>query len=271
MLWTIVGMLGLGYAGLCGLVYLQQDSMTFVPSRDVRVTPADYKLEFEDFDLDLGASSVTGWIVRHEPDSPWVLHCHGNGGNISGRIGHLMLLRKAGCNAVVFDYRGYGKSRGKPHQQGLLEDAIAVRQHLLDKCGVEPKKLIYFGESLGGGVACLLAEKHPPPGLILKSTFTSAADRGAELFPYLPVHLLAKTRLNSASRVPHFEFPKLIIHGRNDEVIPFHHGEKLYQLAAEPKKWLEIPGTHNTGPLDLGEEFLETIRQFVQDCCAAAS
>lgn len=258
---------GLAYGGLCALVYGNQDKLTYFPFSKVSVNPGDYQLEFQEFELEQGPNSVTGWIVPAGEEAPWVLHFHGNGGNIAGRIGHLQLLHRLGFNAVVFDYRGYGRSRGKPSEPGLIEDAVAVRSHLLETYGVSPRKLVYFGESLGGGVACALAEKHPPVGLILKSTFSSIPDVGAAAYPFLPVHLLATNRFESVRRVPEFKFPKLHLHSQSDEVVPYKFGRRLFEAAAEPKQWLDIPGTHNTGPLELGQDFARAIEEFVQASC----
>ena len=254
----------LGYASICGLVYANQDKLTYFPSSDILVTPAQQQLEFEEFELELEDSSVTGWVVRSDEEAPWVIHFHGNGGNISARVDHLKLLHDLGLNAVVFDYRGYGKSRGVPSESGLIEDGLAVRNHLEEQLGVQPEKLVYFGESLGGGVACGVAAVKAPARLILKSTFTSIPDRGAEIYPWLPIRLLATNQFANAKRVPEFGFPILVTHGRLDEVVPFHHGERLFDLATEPKLWLEIPGTHNTSPLRLGDEFRETIGRFAR-------
>lgn len=256
-----------GYGAICGLVYTYQDQLTYFPTAEISVTPSSHQLEYEDFDLDLGESSVTGWIVRSQREAPWVIHFHGNGGNISNRIDHLKLLHQAGVNAVVFDYRGYGKSRGTPSEAGLIEDGLAVRSFLVEKYGVKDQQFVYFGESLGGGVACGVAKIKPPERLLLKSTFTSVTDRGAEIYSWLPVRALSRTEFANWKAIPEFHFPLLVIHGKGDEIIPFHHGEKLYELANQPKQWLEIPGSHNTSPLDLGRGFFDTVEAF----CGGAS
>lgn len=271
MIASVLGFALAGYSAICLLVYIKQDALTYFPSPDIPVVPSDLGLEYESFELDLGASSVTGWIVHSQPEAPWVLQFHGNGGNISGRIGHLALFHRLGFNGVVFDYRGYGKSRGQPSEAGLLADATAVREHLLNKEQVDPSKLVYFGESLGGGVACALAEQQPPAGLLLKSTFTSVPDVAAEVYPFLPVRMLARTQFNSAQRIPKFNFPVMVAHGKADEVIPFHHGERLFEKATEPKRWMALAGTHNTGPLELGPEFIEAVGDFVRTSTSAPS
>ncbi len=266
LLLSLFGLGLAGYGALCALIYARQDSMLYFPSPTIEVNPRDLGLEYEDFEIPVAEGTVTGWIVETDgPEAPWVIIFHGNAGNISSHIDHLPFFHSLGFNAVLFDYRGYGKSRGVPSEANLLEDGLAVRAYLLDKKRVPPEKLVYFGESLGGGVAAATAEKAAPAGLILKSTFTSVPDRGAQDFPFLPIRLLARTRLDTLSRVQRFEFPKLIMHGQEDEVISFSHGRKLWEKAREPKSWLEIPGTHNSRPQELGPGYKEAIRSFVLD------
>lgn len=251
------------YGSLCLFLYVNQKNMVFFPATTIVATPSDFGMTHQSFTLALTSSTVTGWVIEGEPDSPWVLHCNGNAGNISGRLEHAALLKRFGFNSVFFDYRGFGKSEGTPTEDGLLEDAQAVRAYLREQHGVESASIVYFGESLGGAVAAALAEKDPPAGLILKSTFTSVPDLASELYPIFPVRLLARYRFPTIERIPRFDFPILICHGPGDEIVGVGHGERLYQAAQGDKEWLELPGDHNTGPLALGSEFASTVQRFV--------
>lgn len=253
-----------GYAALCGALYKYQDKLVYFPDDYFAKDPAAEGLVFEDFEVEVEpGATVTGWIVRSQPGAPWVLHFHGNAGNISARIDHLKLFNELGFNGVVFDYRGYGKSKGKPSEAGLIADGVAVVKYLTDDLMVDPKMLIYFGESLGGGVASAVAEKEKPRALILKSTFTSVPDLGAELYPFFPVRLLSTTEFNTKARVGRFLFPKLVVHGRPDVVVPYEHGQRLYQAASEPKEFLDVYRGHNVSPLGLGQEFKDVVKRFV--------
>lgn len=262
----VLGVLGGGgYLAICGLAYKYQDKMVYFPDDYFPQDPSSAGLTYDSFELPVDSdSTVTGWIVESDPQAPWVLHFHGNGGNISARVDHLKLLHSLGFNAVVFDYRGYGKSKGKPSEAGLVRDGLAVVKYLKEEKHVNKRYLIYFGESLGGGVAAEVAEKEPPQAMILKSTFTSVPDMGKELYPFLPANLLLRTRFDTKDRISRFLFPKLIIHSRSDTIVPFDHGQRLYQLASEPKIFLEVYGGHNTSPLELGEEFKTTLADFVR-------
>jgi uncharacterized protein len=254
-----------GYAALCGAVYKYQDRMIYFPDDYFSQDPAAYGLQFEEFELEVQpGNTVTGWIVESEKEAPWVLHFHGNAGNISHRVDHLRLFRELGFNSVVFDYRGYGKSQGIPSEAGLVADGLAMVKYLTEERGVHPKMLIYFGESLGGAVASAVAVTKPPRAMILKSTFTSVPDLASEVYPFLPVRWLAKTQFATKDRVSTFLFPKLIIHGSSDTLVPFEHGQRLFQLCSEPKEFLEVHREHNTSPLELGEEFKTVVQDFVK-------
>lgn len=264
---SILGFLGVSaYAGLCGLVYKHQDRLIFFPDDYFVTDPTSANLDFEEFELEVEPEvKVTGWLVESNKQAPWILHFHGNGGNISHRVDHLKLFKNLGFNGVVFDYRGYGKSTGKPSEEGLVADAAAVVKYLKEERQVHPKMLIYFGESLGGGVASALAAKEPPRALVLKSTFTSVPDRAKESYPFLPIDWLCKTRFNTKELVPKFLFPIMVIHSRVDTTIAYHHGQRLFQLCPEPKEFVEVHRDHNTSPLELGEDFENRLKNFVNE------
>lgn len=270
---AVLGTLVVGcYAVLCGVVYKYQDRLIFFPDDYMSGDPEAVGLPFEDFSIEHeDGATVTGWIVEKDKDAPWILHFHGNAGNISNRLDHLRLFEDLGFNGVVFDYRGYGKSQGTPSESGLVEDGIAVVEHLLDKREVPKKSLIYFGESLGGGVAASVAQTKPPQAMILKSTFTSIPDLGSDIYGFLPVSALSRHRFETKSKIEKFLFPLLVVHSRSDTLIPFQHGQRLYQLAPEPKLFFESYGGHNASPLELGEEFKKTIKDFVTNAVPSQS
>jgi fermentation-respiration switch protein FrsA (DUF1100 family) len=173
-----------------------------------------------------------------------VLICHGNGGNLSHRVGLYEAVLGTGVNVFAFDYRGYGHSSGRPSEAGTYLDAEAAYQWLRNR-GFGPDRIIALGESLGGGVASELAGRVPLGALILQSTFTSIPDIGAEIFPWLPVRRLATIRYDTLSKLPKLRLPLLIMHGRADRIVPFHHGQRLFAAAQEPKCFHELNGDHN--------------------------
>lgn len=252
---------GAAYVALCGLVYAKQTSLLFFPTREIRLTPADVGLAFTELALPTSdGETLHGWAVEPRGTAGfWVLHCHGNGANIAARLGTLQLLVSTGAGVVFFDYRGYGRSTGAARQEvDLLLDGEAAWTYLASR-GVSPDRIILYGESLGGGVACALAERHPPRALILESTFTSVTDRASQLYPFLPVRWLSRFHLDSLARVRQLGCPKLILHSPDDEVIPYAHGRKLFEAAAEPKQFVELSGGHNDDSPALGP----AVREFI--------
>jgi len=244
VLLTLTGVV-VAYACLCGLVAWQQTSLMFFPSREVRLTPKDYGMQYQDWNLvSSDQAKIHAWSIPPRQGKLWVLHCHGNGGNISHRLEQARRLHDEGLGVVLFDYRGYGRSSGKLwREEQLLGDAQVVYNHLQQ--AVEGVQIILHGESLGGGVAAALAECNPYQALVLESTFSSLAERAREAYPWLPVRQLSRFQLNTLHRLKNLHGPILIMHGRHDEVIGFHHGEALFAAAPEPKAWVELSGGHN--------------------------
>lgn len=191
---------------------------------------------------------LNAWFFPAKPDSPraqWaVLLCHGNGGNISHRLDSYEALLTTGVSVLAFDYRGYGRSAGRPSEAGTYRDAQAAHAWLREK-GFAATRILALGESLGGGVATELAVRAPLGGLILQSTFTSVPDLGAEVFPWLPVRTMGRIKYDTLAKLPQLRLPVLVLHSRVDRLIPFHHAERLFAAANEPKLLSELAGDHN--------------------------
>jgi pimeloyl-ACP methyl ester carboxylesterase len=188
-----------------------------------------------------------------------VLLCHGNGGNIGDRVPHLALLTAAGFDVLAFDYRGYGRSSGRPTEQGTGLDALAARAALLRREGVDPERVLYLGESLGGAVALALALEHPPAGLILQSAFTSVRDVARFHYPFLPAALVPDA-YPSLRLIPGLRAPLLVLHGDRDDIVPLMHGEELFAAAPEPKRLEVLEGVgHNDLISRAGRRWIEAI------------
>ena len=177
-----------------------------------------------------------------------LIFCHGNGGNVAGRVPFARLLAGAGLDVLLFDYRGYGRSSGRPTEEGTYEDARAARRAVLARDGVDPARLVLLGESLGGAVALKLAIEYPPAGLILQSAFTSVRDVAAVHYPFIP-RALVPDAYPSRQIVPALRAPLLVLHGARDDVVPVSHGRALYEGAPEPKRLRIFP---NAGHNDIG-------------------
>jgi fermentation-respiration switch protein FrsA (DUF1100 family) len=208
-------------------------SLLYFPVRAVERTPAEFR--------DVGFGTEDGerlhgwWVAGSRPVVGHVLLCHGNAGNVGDRVLHAALLAAARLDVLLFDYRGYGQSTGRASEPGTYSDARAARRALLEQPGVDPSRVLYLGESLGGAIALALALAHPPTALILQSTFTSVRDLARLHYPFVPAALVPDA-YPSLARIAGLRAPLLVLHGDRDELVPLSHGERLFKAAPEPKR-----------------------------------
>jgi len=261
---------GLLYFGLLLYLYWNQGNMIHlpqVPSRQIDVTPQHRGMNYDTVTLtSTDGIKLNGWFVPVKQPRATVLFFHGNAGNISHRLDTLELLHKLGLAVFIFDYRGYGKSAGKPTEAGLYRDAEAAWEYLTVIRGIPAHEILLFGRSLGGAIAAYLANRHVAMGLVLESTFTSIPELAAQHYPWLPVRNMVRYRYDTGSRLPQVEMPVLIIHSPDDEIIPFTHSQALYDLAREPKCFVELKGSHNTGNLESRETYRRGWNKFIEYC-----
>jgi hypothetical protein len=265
MLTSLLAVLALGYGAIGLLVWVMQERLVYFPLRELSATPRSYGLDYDEVELrtDDGVA-LHGWFVPVPAARATVLFLHGNGGNISHRVEKLAIFNRLGLSVLIVDYRGYGKSAGKPDEEGTYRDARAAWNHLTQARKIPATAIIVCGESLGGAVATQLATEHTPRALIIESSFTSVPDLGAEIYPWLPVRFLSRIRYDSRAAIARVQAPVLVIHSRADDIIPFHHGEALFAAANEPKQLLEIRGDHNAGFLTSGAHYAEGIDAFLR-------
>lgn len=247
-----------------------EQHQVYFPSTRIDWTPATFGWPFEDVTLTASDGvRLNGWFIPAKTNAAHaddvILLLHGNGGNISHRVDLYGLFQQMGLNVFALDYRGYGRSAGRPSEAGTGLDAEAAH-HWLTQKGFAANHIIAFGESLGGGVAAELAVRQPLGGLVLQSTFTSIPDIGAELFPWLPVRWLSTIKYDTHAKLPRLHVPVLILHSRGDTLIRFQHAEKNFAAANEPKLFCEILHDHND-PLatrEGQEKFREGLERFLQ-------
>jgi hypothetical protein len=258
-------------SGFCLLAVIMlrwfEHSQVYHPDRVLHATGAELGRPFEDvYFRAADGVELNGWFFPSDTNSTRssqvVLYCHGNGGNISYRLDMVHALVSTGVNVFLFDYRGYGRSRGHPSEEGTYRDAEAAYEWLRQK-GFEGKEILVFGESLGGGVASELATRVVTAGLILQSTFTCIPDIGAELFPWLPVRLLSRIKYDTLSKLSRIKTPVMVMHSREDRLIRFRHGERNFAAAHEPKVFCELAGDHND-PLINRAQFIADFEKFLE-------
>jgi fermentation-respiration switch protein FrsA (DUF1100 family) len=188
-----------------------------------------------------------GWYVPEKNARATVLFCHGNGGNITHRLDALkMLHQRVGASVLIFDYRGYGRSEGKPSEEGVLADARAARAWLAAREKIPEADVVLMGESLGGAVVVELAACDGARALVLESTFSSLCDVAAYHYPWLPVRWAMRSRFDAAGEIDDYHGPLLMAHGNADTIVPIELGRRLFEAANQPKQFLVFPGhDHN--------------------------
>jgi pimeloyl-ACP methyl ester carboxylesterase len=213
---------------------------------------------------------LTGGKMQPVPARMVLLWFHGNAGNLSHRYDMVRMLMQLPVEVFIIDYRGYGKSEGQPSEEGLYMDGAAAWEYLTVERGVPADRIIIFGKSLGGVVAVDIASKVSPAGIIVQSSFTSASDMAALVMPFLPGSLL-RTKMRSIDKIGAVRCPKLFIHSRTDDVVPFELGRRLFEAAPEPKQFYEVKGAHhNDTYIAGGRAYLGALREFIEACATSA-
>jgi fermentation-respiration switch protein FrsA (DUF1100 family) len=265
MFWRCLRVLVLAYLGVCGVLWLLENSLLYRPSQAADDWVPAPLVDIEDVDLAAtDGTPIHAWFLPCPGADQALLYCHGNAGNLSHRAGSIAKLRDfLKLHVIIFDYPGYGKSGGRPTEQGCYLAADAAYTFLTEARKIQPQKILLYGGSLGGGVAVDLAARKPHRGLVLVKTFTSAPDAGATLFPWLPVRWLMRNRFDNMAKIKDCKGPVFIGHGTLDTLIPFTQGKRLFEAANEPKQFFALVGDDHNDPLPL--EFFTALRAFLEN------
>lgn len=248
----------------------QRESI-FEPAALLQTSPARLGAPFEELRILSGSGAERGdlhawWIPAEKPDASTVLYLHGNSRNISYNLENALRYRALGCNLLLVDYRGYGKSTGgKPSEAKVYEDAEAAWQYLVRQRGVKPQQLFIYGHSLGGAVAIDLALRHPEAaGLIAESTFTSMQAMGELKYDLLPAGLLLNQRFESLQKIPQLKIPLLLIHGTWDQKVPVGMTQQLFEAAPQPKTLVLVEGGEHSNNAAVGWiEYRDAVSDFI--------
>jgi fermentation-respiration switch protein FrsA (DUF1100 family) len=258
---------GAAYAALLAIVFLLQGSLIYFPDvgRQILRTPKDAGLDYETVWLTAeDGVRLEAWYVPAPAARGAALLAHGNAGNIAHRVDYALLFHRLGYSLLLFEYRGYGRSEGKPSEEGTYADARAAWRHLVTERGFPPKRIVLVGESLGGAVVARLAADERPGALVLASSFVSVPELAAELYPWLPARRLTRYRYDTLEALERVLCPVLIAHSRQDDIVPFRHGERLFAAVKGPKAFLELAGGHNDGFLFTREAWREELGRFLE-------
>ncbi len=248
---------GIGFFVGAAFLYVALTALMYVKQRSLMYFPDTFKTApLEDGVPDMTIARVStadgltleGWYKPpSSSDQPVLVFFHGNGGSLRGRGFVARPFLEAGYGFLFAEYRGYGGNPGQPTEQGLFNDARAYTEWLLKNEGIRPEQIVFFGESMGTGVAARMASEYKSAAaLILLSPFTSFTDVARGRYGYLPVGLLIKDRFDSLSVIGAVHMPLLILHGRKDTIVPFRLGQALYEAAPGPKELAIFPDAgHN--------------------------
>jgi fermentation-respiration switch protein FrsA (DUF1100 family) len=254
------------YAVLALVVYLMQARMLYlpgVPGRALDRTPADIGADYRDVSIRTSDGVMLhGWFLPGDSDRV-LLFFHGNAGNISHRLESIRQFLQLGLSVLIIDYRGYGQSEGRTTEQGIYRDAEAAWQYLAEANATPKGRIVLFGRSMGASAAAYLAARYRPLALVVESSFTSVPDIAGEYYPWLPVRWLSRLRHSTKDFVRQADCPVLVIHSKDDEIVPFRHGEAIFAAASGPKAFLEIRGTHNDAFLRDEQNYLGGLRSFL--------
>jgi Hydrolases of the alpha/beta superfamily len=205
-----------------------------------------------------------GWYAGQSADSAVLLWCHGNAGNMIHRLDNLRALYRLDLSVFLFDYRGYGRSQGRPSEDGLYQDALGAYDYLARVRRIRPERLVIFGRSLGAAVAGELAMQRPATGLLLESCFPSIESVARHHYLGLPVHWLLGATFRLEDRLPALSLPKLFVHGDRDDIIPIELGRQAFSAAKPPKEFYVVRGAdHNNVPSVGGKAYFSKLREFI--------
>lgn len=271
MIVRTLGIVVLAYAGIVILAWLFQHRLLYLPTtpgREWAATPAQIGLDYEELRIRTADGvELSAWLVPAEPDRGLLLFFHGNAGNISHRLESVEIFHRLDLSVLIIDYRGYGRSEGRPSEDGTYRDAAAAWRYSVEELGRPPREIVIFGRSLGAAVAAHLADDtlQPPAALILESAFTSAPDMAQRVYPFLPARWLTRFGYRTRDYVAGVDSPVLVIHSEDDEIAPFDLGQEVFAAAPEPKRFLTLGGSHNTGFLESGADYVRGIDSFLRE------
>lgn len=248
-------LLGVSVMAVGGVILFDSmvTSMIFFPDRNIYYQPADVHLDAEVVELFPAPGVVLhNWFIPPEKDNPVLLYIHGNAGNISGRLHIAAGWATRGFGIFMLDYRGFGKSTGEiRHEDDLTQDALAAYRWMVESKKLSPDSIVLYGESIGCAPAVRLATQQPCRAVVLMAPFTRLIDMARLHYgSFIPESLLKQYRFDNLSAVASVRTPLFIMHGTEDEIVPFSMGERLFQAALDPKEFFRVPGGHHN---DLSE------------------
>jgi pimeloyl-ACP methyl ester carboxylesterase len=258
------------YLGALGWLKWNEVALVYRPVTHLDPLPGDLGLKPEQLRAtgEDGASHLL-WVFRsvQRPQAPWVLFLHGNGANVttSVNVARCHQLSLLGLNVVAVEYPGFGQSPGEPSEPGMVAAASAAWRWITRDIGVPEARVAIYGWSLGSGIATQLASEVDEGALVLEGAFTSVTDRASEEYPWVPVSLLLRHPFASRDRIGAAGSPLLLLHARDDDIVPFAHGERLLAAARGLRQLVPLAGGHVYPNLVSEDAYLRALHAFLSD------
>lgn len=260
--------IGAGYLLLVGALIMFQNQIIFHPSGQMIDSPDRLGLEWSEHYIETpDGVTIHGWLIGDASEQPVVIYSHGNAGNISGRIGIAETIANQGAAVFLYDYRGYGNSEGSPDEAGIYTDGIAVVNYLEEEAGIPPKRMIFYGRSLGGAVAARQAAEFDGRALVLDSSFINGKEIASDVYPFVPGFLVPiQFPVDEDLRTSRID-TVLVMHGSSDRIVNIRHGKRLYEIASETKnaRFVELQGGHNDSFNTSRDLFAESWSTLIRD------
>ncbi len=262
---NLLKMLIYGYLTILALMYIFQSKLIYFPTTNINTNPNSVGLEYQSIIFESNdKTKLHAWYIPKKDAKTTILFLHGNAGNISHRLSSIELFNSLGMNVFIFDYRGYGLSEGSPSEQNTYDDAKNAWNYLLKDKNIKAENIIIFGRSLGGAIAAKLGSSAKPKAIILESTFTTIKELASDVYPFVPEALIHFS-YETTKYLKDINYPILVIHSEDDNIIPFKYGEAIFKNANEPKTFVKIRGDHNYGFLQSKDIYLPALKKFLQE------
>lgn len=246
------------------LLYYHSGKLIYQGTRRVEHDPSDHGWAFDEAFLDVSEGCTHLWFIPAERETQrTILFSHGNAGNLGDKLNSIGIFRDMGFNVLAYDYGGYGRSDGHTHEARMIEDIRAVWRHAISTLGIPAKKIVIHGRSMGGGPSAYLATEVEAGAVVLESTFCSLTEMIKRRYPRVPMVIFNRNRFRNINLVGAINSPLLVVHSRDDTLIPFEHGEYIFHAAPEPKAFLEIFGEHQEGFWKNAEHYKRGLLDFI--------
>ena len=232
---SIIIVILLIYLSVLIYLFFFQRNLLYLPNEN-NYSGDKIKVDIEEVQIKTSDNiNLLGWFHKKDLNKfKTIVYFHGNAGKLENRIHKLNHFKDMDINFLIISWRGFSENSGKPTEQGLYKDGKSAIDWLKNM-GLDDKDIILYGESLGTGIAIEIAQNKNFAGLILETPFTSMIDAAKNVYPYIPVGLLLKDRYENDKKIKNINIPLLVMHGEEDQIIPYKMGKKIYEIANKHK------------------------------------